>query len=87
LDKPKASKVSSKDDKLFWAVIEIDVYIIRFTELERGGSLFPESKGRWDMSRICNSSYLYVPDHLYKAAKNQAYAIRRDQRQEKVLTR
>lgn len=87
MDKPRVLKISNKRDGLFWVVIEIEVYIIRFTELKRGGSLFPEYKGRWDISRMCRSSDFYVPDPLYQAAQEQAYAARRDQRQEKVLTR
>lgn len=87
MDKPRASRVSKKQDNLFWAVINIDVFVIKFVELERGGDLTIESTMRWDRSRIYDSRDLSAPKHLRDAARRQAYAIRRDQRQEKVLVK
>jgi len=81
LETPIAYKVSDKNDKLFWATIDIGIFRIRFTETKRGGDLVLEYKARMDGARLYDSSKLYVSKDLYDAAKEQAYAIRRDQRE------
>lgn len=80
MDKPHAYKVSKKEESLFWAVIDIDIFRLKFRELERFGKLELEYKARMDGKDLNDPSDLSVPDHLYTAAKEQAYAIRKDQR-------
>lgn len=80
--KPIAYKVSDRDAQTFRAAIDIGFFRLTFVEVERKGRLVLvlESKARLDGARIHGRQSLEVPSSFYKAAKDQAYAIRRDQR-------
>ena len=80
METPIAYKVSDKNDKLFWATIDIGIFRLRFTETKRDSDLVLVYRARMDGARLYDLSKLYVPRDMYDTAKEQAYAIRRDQR-------